>query len=885
MAEYLSGGIYFSGIGNGTNFSEIVDKLKEVESIPQKRLESWKSDWKVRFDAFTEVINSMREAQTKLAGINNPQKFITKKATSSKSDILSATANAKAIDGNHTIDVKQMASNSIWAFNGSYAGKNSSVNTSGTTQKFSYSYKDPASKTIPPKEITRELDIPPGTTLESLANMINKDGDNPGVRMNIIKNGEGYSFQIAGKDTGADARLTIHPNNLDGMSGGTSTWTSSIGDPTAPFTPPGGTVKYTVNKGGTTHEFNIPASGNLNDLVNEINTTMGAGTAQILTRDGKDTLVLADGVTAEGRGLNGKVVNTEKSVYVIPSSAQQIDVDNPTADYNYSYKDKDGNTYAVTLKGSDTMEDIVNKFNSVPVDKRPPDWPADGKVAKITTKDGQTRIELAEGFTGLAGKDIPAVTKEVIRSEWSSEVEPTRPLDSARFSLVDGDGTTHTFDLPGSSNLSDLAAAINTKLGAGKATIKEEPAGSGKYQLDMKNIRSLTGEGLNGKVDSFDKWSIQEAKNAIFKVDNWPKDVESASNTVKDVIEGVEFTIMGHGKAQITIQSDSSSVKKNIQEYLDAVNSVVKVMQDLSKVDEVNNTNGETYTNKSQFAKASGSALTGNYGTQLLNSRMKSLTSGVPPGFTRIEGTDVLSGDMVASLAQMGIKTCTQEGDPNYGLFMIAPPSTSKEMQALDQEKFDKYLKDNLDDVVNLFAADEIARSNSANFHYTSHIKGMAKPGNYDVSYSVNADGTMGDVFINGAKAKPGGNGLYTADDAAGNAKSLSIQIDNTTPGLNFSGTISIQQGKVSEMETFLASELRYNEKDPKGNGSIMILQANYKGIMTNIDKKIEKEEERLMKWERNKRLEFSRLETLLGQYERNMTSMQSQLSGLTSSA
>lgn len=876
MAEYLSGGIYFSGIGNGTNFSEIVDKLKEVEAIPKNRLESWKSDWKVRYDAFSEVIKTMREAQTRLAAINNPQKFITKTATSSKTNILTATANAKALDGNHSIDVKQMASNSIWAFNGSYASKNTSVNTTGTSQKFSYTYKN----------VTRELDIPPGTTIESLANLINKDSKNPGVRMNLIQNNGAVGFQIMGKDTGADARLTIHPNNLDGMSGGTSVWSSPIGDPDDPFTPPGGSVKYTVLKGGTSHEFTVPATGNLTDLVDQINnSTLGAGTAQIVNRDGKDTLVLADGVTASGRGLNGTVTKTEKSVYNITGSGQVLDptATPPDAEIVYSFKDKNGKSFAVTMKSNDTMGDLVTALNNGPTTSRPPDWPVGG-VASITTKDGQTRIELNEGFSNLAGKNIPAVTKEVIRSEWASEVEPTRPLDSVRFSMVDGDGTKHTFDMPGTTSLTDLAAAINAKLGPpDRASIKT--GADGKSQLEVTNIRSLTGEGIKGNVKSSDKWSIQEAQNAIFKVDNWPNDVESASNTVKDVIEGVEFTILGEGKSQITIQSDASSVKKNIQEYLDAVNSVVKVMQDLSKVDEVNNTNGETYNNKSQFAKASGSALTGNYGTQLLNSRMKSLTTGVPAGFTRIEGTDVLSGDFVASLAQMGIKTCTQEGDPNFGLFMIAPPSTSKEMQALDQEKFDKYLKDNMDDVVNLFAADEIARSSSPNFHYSSHIKGMAKPGNYEVKYSVNADGTMGDVFINGAKAKPAGNGQYTADESAGDARSMSIQIDNMTPGLNFTGTISIQQGKVGEMENFLTGELRYNEKDTKRNGSIMILQANYKGIMNNIDKKIEKEEERLMKWERTKRLEFSRLETLLGQYERQMSSMQSQMSGLTSSS
>lgn len=879
MAEYLSGGIFFSGLGGGTDFTEVIKGLKSIEELPKKRLESWKSDWKIRYDAFNKVIDSMREAQTKLSAINNPSKFITKNAKSSKESILTAKADANALDGNHTIDIKQMASNSIWAFNGSFASKNTSVNTSSTTQQFAYSYKG--------KEYS--VDVPPGTTLESLNNLVNKDVNNPGVRMNIVQNGSGYTFQMMGKDTGKDANIVIHPNNLDGMSGAKNIWSSSIGKPDEPISTTGGKLTYEVYDANTktNHTIEIPASGTLRDLAAEINTKI-PGAASITTdSSGKSTLTLANNISASGRGLDGKVTTTERYVTNVTAGSQVLDPTNPDpdAEVTYMFTDTSGQSHGFKMKAGQTVDDLVTEVNKRmdELGKKDPSKLQE-KFTMGTGPDGKPRIEQIVGQGALTGPGLTA-TKDTVSSIWSSEIEPDRKLDSVRYSVTDKDGKEHIFDMAPGETMIDLAGKINTKLGPDTAKIDYNATDG--YTLQLTNVRGAKGEGLNGSIVSSDTWSIQHAQNAIFKVDNWPNDIESASNTVKDVIEGVEFTIYGEEKVTISIASDKSSVEKNIQEYLDAVNKVVKTMQDLSKVEEIKTETEDspTYDKSSQFAKVKGGPLTGNYGTQLLNSRIKSLTSDIPPGFERITGTDVLSGDMVSSLAQMGIKTCTQEGDPNYGLFMIAPPSTNEAMQAADRKAFDDALDKNLEDVVNLFAADNVARSNSADFHYSGHIKGMAKPGSYDVEYEVDATGNIiGDVLINGVKAEANGDGKYTAGSDAGGAKSLSIQLDNLSAGKH-KGKIAIQQGKVNEMEEFLAGELRYNKAEPEKNGSVMILRENYKQIMDNIDKKIEKEEERLIVWERRTRLEYSRLDTLLGKYEGQMKTMQSQMSGLSTGA
>lgn len=882
MAEYLSGSIFFSGIGGGTDFTSVIEGLKSIEELPKRRLESWKSDWKVRYDAFDKVINSMREAQTKLSAINNPSKFITKQAKSSKETILTAKADANALDGNHTIDVKQMASNSIWAYNGTYSSKNASVNTSRTdTQTFDYSYKG--------KEYS--VNVPPGTTLESLSNLINKDTKNPGVRMNIVQSGSGYTFQMMGKDTGKAAEIVIHPNNLDGMSSAKNIWSSSVLDPDAAISTSTGDVIYEMIDNSQVPPKNtqikIPATGTLRDLVDEINKEIPNGAEITTDSNGKSTLTLADSVSISGRGLNGKVTTTDRYVTNVTSSGQVLDPTNPDPDakVTYTLKDSSGQTHRIDMKAGQTVDELVTAFNA--------------KMDELAIKDpsklnekiswgtdpttGDPRIEQIVGQGALSGPGLTA-SKDTVSSTWSSTVEPDRVLDSVRYSVTDKEGKVHNFDMAAGESLRDLADKINADPAFGPDTAIIGGNATDGWTLDLTNVRAAKGEGLSGKITGSDTWSIQHAQNAIFKVDNWPNDVESASNTVKNVIEGVEFTIFGEGEATISITADKSSVEKSIQEYLDAVNSVIKTMQDLSKVEEIKpeTADSPTYDKSSQFAKSKGGPLTGNYGTQLLNSRMKSLTSDVPPGFERITGTDVLSGDMVASLAQIGIKTCTQEGDPNYGLFMIAPPSTNESLQAADKEAFDNALSKNLEDVVNLFAADGVPRTTSADFHYNSHIKGMAQPGTYEVTYEV-TNGVVGDVFINGAKAQANGDNKYTVGGDGGDAKSLSIQLDNLAEGPH-SGKISIQQGKIGEMEGFLASELRYNKSEPNKNGSVMILRENYKQIMDNIDKKIEKEEERLIVWERRTRQEYARLDTLLGEYNGQMKTLESQLGGLSTS-
>jgi len=114
MGEYLSGQVTFSGLGSGTDFSSVTDKLIEVEGTNKRQLESWKADWEKRNVAFQELNSSMLSLRTSLQSMDTMNEFISKEVSSTSSTVLSAKALSTAELGTNSVEVCSMAQNSIW---------------------------------------------------------------------------------------------------------------------------------------------------------------------------------------------------------------------------------------------------------------------------------------------------------------------------------------------------------------------------------------------------------------------------------------------------------------------------------------------------------------------------------------------------------------------------------------------------------------------------------------------------------------------------------------------------------------------------------------------------------------------------------------------------
>ena len=79
MGISISGSNAISGLGGSdTNFDKVLEQLKEIESTNINRLEAWKSDWKLRYEAFTQIIEQIQAASSMLSQLSDKNSFVSK---------------------------------------------------------------------------------------------------------------------------------------------------------------------------------------------------------------------------------------------------------------------------------------------------------------------------------------------------------------------------------------------------------------------------------------------------------------------------------------------------------------------------------------------------------------------------------------------------------------------------------------------------------------------------------------------------------------------------------------------------------------------------------------------------------------------------------------
>ena len=76
MGISISGSNAISGLGGSdTNCDKVLEQLKEIESTNINRLEAWKNDWKLRYEAFTQIIERIRAASSMLQPAFRQEQF------------------------------------------------------------------------------------------------------------------------------------------------------------------------------------------------------------------------------------------------------------------------------------------------------------------------------------------------------------------------------------------------------------------------------------------------------------------------------------------------------------------------------------------------------------------------------------------------------------------------------------------------------------------------------------------------------------------------------------------------------------------------------------------------------------------------------------------
>ncbi|MGE4538902.1 MAG: flagellar filament capping protein FliD [Desulfovibrio sp.] len=415
-------------------------------------------------------------------------------------------------------------------------------------------------------------------------------------------------------------------------------------------------------------------------------------------------------------------------------------------------------------------------------------------------------------------------------------------------------GTTYSNTIGANCSLNDLASIINNDANnpGVKASVVYDGTG---YFLQLRGMD--TGDSATLTIDSgttlpdflaSDFATITSNASALLKLDGWPTGATSyitrETNTVTDLIPGVTLNLKSTGTVNLTVSTDTDAVKQNIQTFVEQMNTVRSMLQDLTKYD-------------STTSKAS--ILTGNYGLQLIDTNLKTAVAGKGVGFD-------YDADTYSVLSQLGIFTNAEEGAENEGLLYISNATLNA------------ILASNATKAAELFAASYAGRVDSSEISIASYIKGTTKCGTYELSYTTDASGKITGATINGHPAFYSSNSNLITGQHGYDEAGLVLKAIDVSPGTH-TATACLKQGKTGQLVDLLG-ELT-NAKD----GPLHILDNNYDDITAMIDDKIAFEQRRIATYASNLRKRFAKVDSLLSTYNQMQNQLTSAISNLSSSS
>lgn len=202
-----SGSISISGLGNGTDFSEIIEATVEAESYQLDEYEAQSEETEYIIDLLEQLETEIDSFNTSLNEIDDPEGFYSMTGTSSD-DAVDVDLTGEADTGTHTVIVDQLAQNDVWinTENG-YASEDVELTSTATSLELTFGGD------------TFTIDIPAGTTLSGLETIVNSNLETrDDIEADLMYDGDEYFFVLKSTETGADNAITItDTGTLDGF--------------------------------------------------------------------------------------------------------------------------------------------------------------------------------------------------------------------------------------------------------------------------------------------------------------------------------------------------------------------------------------------------------------------------------------------------------------------------------------------------------------------------------------------------------------------------------------------------------------------------------------------------------------------------------------------
>lgn len=211
-----------TGLTSGIDYASMVKAMVNASSQSVNMLKQKKTDAETILDLYDQLNTKLLSLESVANDLNLSYELVSRKASSSDTTKLTATATGSASTGSHTVKIGQLAQVEVETHSGA-ASLTTAVNSSGGDLVLQYTYAG----------TQRSLTISNNTTLEGLRDQLNNDTSNPGVVATILNDGSGgstaYHLVLSGEDTGAGKYITID-------SGTTLNGTSSVDFRSSAFT-------------------------------------------------------------------------------------------------------------------------------------------------------------------------------------------------------------------------------------------------------------------------------------------------------------------------------------------------------------------------------------------------------------------------------------------------------------------------------------------------------------------------------------------------------------------------------------------------------------------------------------------------------------------------
>ena len=180
------------GIGSGLDLNALLSGLKTAEQVPLAAIQTKQTSYTTKLTAYGQLSSALGTLQTAAAALAKPELYTAVKASSSATDVLTASAGVTASNGTYTLNVTQLSQAQSLAADGVAA--NASFGAGGLVD-LKFEFGSVSVSAIPsvftPDGTGRNgsVRIPAGSTIANIAKAINANTA-LGATASIINNGD-----------------------------------------------------------------------------------------------------------------------------------------------------------------------------------------------------------------------------------------------------------------------------------------------------------------------------------------------------------------------------------------------------------------------------------------------------------------------------------------------------------------------------------------------------------------------------------------------------------------------------------------------------------------------------------------------------------------------